>query len=161
MDKYTWEDIGSSFLPGELTASFLFGQLEKADEIQAERLSAWRTYDAALAPYGARGLRTPVIPADCAPNGHIYYILMPDAAAQRELIARMGEDEIVTPFHYIPLHSTTAGRQFGRAPFAMPHTDETSARLVRLPLYPKVQAEIGHIIGQPSSTTSSNSSRGA
>jgi dTDP-4-amino-4,6-dideoxygalactose transaminase len=148
VDKYTWEDIGSSFLPGELTASFLFGQLEKASDIQAERLEAWRTYDGALAPYRARGLRTPVIPADCAPNGHIFYVLMPDAAAQRELISRMAEDGIVTPFHYIPLHSTTAGRRFGRTPFAMPHTDDTSERLVRLPLYPRVRAEISYIISR-------------
>lgn len=146
VDKYTWEDIGSSFLPGELTASFLFGQLEKADSIQSERLSAWRTYDAALSPYRAKGLGTPIIPNECSTNGHIYYILMPDPASQRDLIARMRADGITTPFHYIPLHSTTAGKRFGRTPIELPITNDRSARLVRLPLYPKVQAEIGQII---------------
>ncbi|MBA4791868.1 MAG: dTDP-4-amino-4,6-dideoxygalactose transaminase [Rhizobiales bacterium] len=150
VDKYTWQDIGSSFLPGELIASFLYGQLVMAEEIQAERLAAWRRYDDALAPFAARGLGTPVIPDYCTANGHIYYLLMPSPAAQKDLIARMAGDGIVTPFHYVPLHSTVAGARFGRAPFPMPVTDDISARLVRLPLYPKVGQEIDAIIDRVS-----------
>lgn len=146
VDKYTWQDIGSSFLPGELIASFLFGQLVKADEIQAERMAAWRRYDAALSSFRRRGLGTPSIPSHCTANGHIYYVIMPNPVAQHDLIARMAADGIGTPFHYIPLHSTTAGMRFGRAPHPLPITDAISARLVRLPLYPKVGLEIDQII---------------
>lgn len=146
VDKYTWQDIGSSFLPGELVASFLYGQLVKADEILADRLAAWRRYDEALASFRGRGLGTPHIPAHVTANGHIYYVLMPDPKGQQELIARMAADGIVTPFHYIPLHSTEAGRRFGRAPHPLPVTDTTSARLVRLPLYPKVGLEMDFIL---------------
>lgn len=146
VDKYTWQDIGSSFLPGELVASFLYGQLAKAGEIQADRMAAWRRYDAALSPYASRGLGTPVVPAHCTANGHIYYVLMPSPASQQDLIGRMAADGIVTPFHYVPLHSTVAGMRFGRTPNPVPVTDDMSARLVRLPLYPKVGLEIDRII---------------
>lgn len=146
VDKYTWQDIGSSFLPGELIASFLYGQLVKADEIQAERVNAWRRYDAAISPFRRRGLGTPIIPPHCTSNGHIYYVLMPNPASQADLIARMSADGIGTPFHYIPLHSTTAGLRFGRTPHPLPVTDDISSRLVRLPLYPKVGLEIDEII---------------
>ena len=148
VDKYTWQDIGSSFLPGELVASFLYGQLEKAALIQAERLEAWRRYDAALSPLRRRGLGTPSVPAHCEANGHTYYILLPAPALQQVLISRMAADGINTPFHYIPLHSTAAGERFGRTQGEMTVTNDISARLVRLPLYPKVGEDLDQIIGR-------------
>ena len=114
VDKYTWVDLGSSFLPSELVAAFLFGQLEQIHAIQTDRIASWKAYDIALRPFHNRGLRTPVIPSNCESNGHLYYVLMPTADLRRELIARMKADGISTPFHYVPLHSAPAGLRFGR-----------------------------------------------
>jgi len=138
VDKYTWVDIGSSFLPGELIASFLFAQLEQTARIMADRMSTWRAYDEALRPYHNRGLRTPVIPPDCGHNAHMYYILLPTSEMRQRLIALMKADGINTPFHYVPLHSSPAGRRFGRAHGELTLTDDLSARLVRLPLFPGI-----------------------
>jgi dTDP-4-amino-4,6-dideoxygalactose transaminase len=138
IDKYTWVDIGSSFLPGELVAAFLFGQLEEIESIQNDRLASWNIYEAALRPFRTRGLGTPVLPPTCEANGHLYYIIMPSPDLRQELIARMRADGIDTPFHYVPLHSAPAGARFGRTASPMPHTDDLSARLVRLPLYPRM-----------------------
>ena len=124
VDKYTWVDLGSSFLPGELVASFLFGQFEMSAEIKADRLATWRAYDDALQPFRDRGLRTPVVPNTCSHNGHLYYVLLPSLQQRTELIARMKADDIGTPFHYVPLHSSPAGRKFGRTPGPMPNTDD-------------------------------------
>ncbi len=114
VDKYTWVDIGSSFLPGELVASFLFGQLERIHEILDDRIASWDAYDLALRAFRGRGLGTPSIPLHCEHNGHLYYILMPSLDLRDELIARMRGDGIITPFHYVPLHSAPAGKRFGR-----------------------------------------------
>src|SRR5262249_36877804 len=138
VDKYTWVDLGSSFLPGELVAAFLFGQLEQIAPIQRDRIANWRAYDTALRPFHNRGLRTPKIPPDCEDNGHLYYILMPSLELRQELIARMRADGINTPFHYVPLHSAPAGVRLGRTSGELVHTDDLSARLVRLPLYPQM-----------------------
>jgi dTDP-4-amino-4,6-dideoxygalactose transaminase len=139
VDKYTWVDHGSSFLPGELVASFLFGQFEVSAEIRADRLATWRAYDDALQPFRDRGLRTPVVPNTCTHNGHLYYVLLPSLEQRSELIARMKADDIGTPFHYVPLHSSPAGLRFARTPGPMPNTDVTSTTLVRLPLFPKIE----------------------
>ena len=138
VDKYTWVDIGSSFLPGELVAAFLYGQLEQIDAIQSDRMATWRLYDAALRPFRDRGLRTPHIPQDCDFNAHLYYILMPSLALRQELIARMKADGITTPFHYVPLHSAPAGLRLARTSGDLPHTEDLSSRLVRLPLFPRM-----------------------
>ena len=143
-DKYTWVDIGSSFLPGELVAAFLLAQLESEALISNDRLRAWMAYDDAMRPFKARGLGTPTIPDDCLHNAHLYYIVLPDARTQREFIARMQAAGVQTPFHYVPLHDSPAGKQKARASGALPVTEDISTRLVRLPLYP----QMGHAIDQ-------------
>ena len=138
VDKYTWVDEGSSFLPGELIASFLYGQLEKASEIYADRMATWQAYDAALRSFHNRGIRTPFVPETCSHNAHLYYVVMPTLEQRGELITRLKEDGINSPFHYVPLHSSPAGRKFGKTSGDLLHTDHLSARLLRLPLFPKM-----------------------
>jgi dTDP-4-amino-4,6-dideoxygalactose transaminase len=146
VDKYTWVDIGSSFLPGELIASFLYGQLEQMDAIYRDRLATWQAYEAALGPYRARGLGTPTIPAHCTHNAHLYYILMPSLELRQELIARMKQDGINTPFHYVPLHSSPAGKRLARTSGPMRHTEDLSLRLVRLPLFPRIGNDVNRAV---------------
>jgi len=146
VDKYTWVDIGSSFLPGELIASFLYGQLEEMEAIYRDRLNTWQTYDAALAPYRAHGVGTPTIPAHCTHNAHLYYILMPSLELRQELIARMREDGIITPFHYVPLHASPAGQRLARVSGPIQHTEDLSARLLRLPLFPQIGSSLYRVI---------------
>jgi dTDP-4-amino-4,6-dideoxygalactose transaminase len=146
VDKYTWVDIGSSFLPGELVAAFLYGQLEHAAAIQMERMDNWRRYDGALRAYHNRGVGLPDIPGHCAHNAHLYYVLMPDLALRQQLIARLRADGINAPFHYVPLHSSPAGRKYGRAAGDLPVTDDIGERLVRLPLYPRMGAAVDRVI---------------
>jgi dTDP-4-amino-4,6-dideoxygalactose transaminase len=138
IDTYTWVDLGSSFLPSELVAAFLFGQLEQIEAIQRDRTATWLSYDTALRQFHNRGLRTPVVPSTCEANCHLYYILMPNLELRDRLIARMKVDGIVVPFHYVPLHSAPAGLRFGRPSGQLVHTEDLSARLVRLPLYPQM-----------------------
>jgi dTDP-4-amino-4,6-dideoxygalactose transaminase len=137
-DIYTWVDVGSSFLAGELVASFLYGQFERSDAIKADRLATWLAYDDALRPFKGRGLRTPVVPNVCSHNAHLYYVLLPSPEQRAELIARMKGDGVATPFHFVPLHSSPAGRKFARTPGPMPHTDSAGTTLVRLPLFSKI-----------------------
>jgi dTDP-4-amino-4,6-dideoxygalactose transaminase len=146
VDKYTWVDIGSSYLPSELVAAFLFAQLESAHLILKDRIRAWTTYDTAMRPFRARGLGTPSIPEDCLHNGHLYYIIMPDARTQQEFIARMRTAGVLTPFHYVPLHNSPAGQQKARTSGALTVTEDISARLVRLPLYPRMGGAIDQVI---------------
>jgi dTDP-4-amino-4,6-dideoxygalactose transaminase len=138
IDKYTWVDVGSSFLPGELVAAFLFGQLEQIEAIQKDRMESWSAYDLALRAFHARGLRTPIVPPACEANFHLYYVLLPNPDLRQELITRMKADGISTPFHYVPLHSSPAGLRFARTSGSLRHTEDLSARLVRLPLYPRM-----------------------
>ena len=138
VDKYTWVDIGSSFLPGELVAAFLYGQIEQMDAIYRDRLTTWQFYDSALSPYRMRGIGTPTIPAHCSHNAHLYYILMPTSELRDQLIARMRAEGIQTPFHYVPLHSSPAGLRFARTSGPLVHTNDVSERLVRLPLFPRM-----------------------
>ncbi|MDC7787413.1 dTDP-4-amino-4,6-dideoxygalactose transaminase [Rhodoplanes sp. TEM] len=136
VDKYTWVDIGSSFLPGELVAAYLYGQIELADAINARRRAVWHLYHEALEEL-ERGalLRRPVVPAHCDHNGHMYYVLLPTPDARRSFIAAMAKQGIGTPFHYVPLHGSPAGRRLGRVSGPMRVTDDLAARLVRLPLF--------------------------
>jgi dTDP-4-amino-4,6-dideoxygalactose transaminase len=138
VDKYTWVDLGSSFLPSELVAAFLFGQLERIDAVQKDRFATWNIYDTALKPFHNRGARTPMFPADCQHNAHMYYVIMPSLELRQELMHRMKADGIMTPFHYVPLHSAPAGLRLARTSGLMTQTDAVSSRLVRLPLYPQM-----------------------
>jgi dTDP-4-amino-4,6-dideoxygalactose transaminase len=147
IDKYTWIDVGSSFLPSELIAAFLWAQLEQADDILAQRLRAWHVYHEALAPLEARGLlRRPCIPEHCRHNAHLYYLLLDDLEARGRFMEHLKRQAIATVFHYVPLHSAPAGRRYGRAAGPMPVTDRTSDRLVRLPLWMGIDPFLPQII---------------
>ena len=137
VDKYTWVDIGSSFLPSEVIGAFLWAQLERAGEINARRVGLCATYREELAALEAGGLlRLPQAPpAGVTGNGHMFYVLLPDPAARARLIAHLKSLGIHSVFHYVPLHSSPAGRKFGRAAGPMTVTDDISGRLLRLPLY--------------------------
>jgi dTDP-4-amino-4,6-dideoxygalactose transaminase len=136
VDKYTWQNVGSSFLPSEITAAFLWAQLEQAERITAERLAIWRRYHEMLAPLEQRGvLRRPVIPPDCQHNGHIYYILLETAEDRAHVLAELNRNGINAVFHYVPLHSSPAGMRFGRASGELALTTSQSERLVRLPVW--------------------------
>jgi dTDP-4-amino-4,6-dideoxygalactose transaminase len=136
VDKYSWVDLGSSFLPGELVAAFLAAQLEEEDRIRATRLALWQQYDQAFRPLAEKGrIGVPFIPAHATTNGHIYYLLLRDLEDRTAFIAHMKAEEITTPFHYVPLHSAEAGRRFGRASGPMTVTDNIADRLVRLPSF--------------------------
>ena len=140
--RYSWVDVGSSFLPSEVTAAFLNAQLAAADDITERRKRAWRRYRRAFAGLEADGLlRCPTVPAHCEANGHIFYIMAPDRKERerwlRELEAR-GVDAFI---HYVPLHDAPAGRRFGRTVGAMPVTNDTADRLIRLPMYADLDEE--------------------
>jgi dTDP-4-amino-4,6-dideoxygalactose transaminase len=135
VDKYTWMDIGSSFLPGELTAAFLWAQLEEAERITARRMELWNRYRDASTTLVAMGLRGPVVPAECGHNAHLFYLLLPLPAHRNEVLADLNARGVNAVFHYVPLHSSPAGQRYGRASGAMSVTDDVSARLIRLPLW--------------------------
>ena len=142
VDKYTWVDLGSSFLPSELNAAYLFGQLSKADEINENRLKSWNFYYEKLYPlYEQRKIQIPFIPKDCVHNAHMFYIKTSDITERDALIRYMKEHEIETVFHYIPLHSAKAGLRFGRFNGDDVYTTKESERLLRLPLYYGLQSE--------------------
>jgi dTDP-4-amino-4,6-dideoxygalactose transaminase len=136
-DKYTWLDVGSSFLPSELTAAFLMAQLEKANEITVARQRIWTFYHDKFARLG-REVNLPAPPSDCVINGHIYYLVLPDRRRRDAFIKGMQTQGIMTPFHYVPLHSSPGGQRFGYAPGKLPHTDAAGDGLVRLPLFPSM-----------------------
>jgi dTDP-4-amino-4,6-dideoxygalactose transaminase len=136
VDKYTWQDIGSSFLPNEITAAFLWAQFEEAQRITSERIAAWRRYHAMLEPFEQRGLlRRPVVPADCQHNGHMYYILLAPWIDRRRVLDGLKQNGIGAVFHYVPLHSSPAGMRYGRAHGDLAWTTSLSQRLVRLPMW--------------------------
>ena len=136
VDKYTWVDIGSSYLPGEIVAAFLAAQMDEAARITADRLSIWDRYHDAFATLEAsERLRRPVIPAHCRHNAHMYYLLLGDLEARTQFIAMLKAAGIHSVFHYVPLHDSPAGRRFGRVVGDLAVTDDASRRLVRLPLW--------------------------
>ena len=136
VDKYTWQDVGSSFLPSEIIAAFLWAQFEEAEKITAGRLALWQRYHEMLAPLEAQGvLRRPVVPADCQHNGHLYYILLAPGIDRDRVLAELKASAIHAVFHYVPLHSSPAGLRFGRAHGDLALTTGLSQRLVRLPMW--------------------------
>jgi dTDP-4-amino-4,6-dideoxygalactose transaminase len=147
VDKYTWVDLGSSFLPGEISAGFLRAQMEEAWAITRRRLAIWDTYHAAFAQAEADGrCRRPVVPGDCRHNAHLYYLLLPADADRGRFIAALAAAGIGAIFHYVPLHSSPGGRRFGRVDGELPVTDRAAASLVRLPLFLGVEDHIGRIV---------------
>src|SRR5688572_4057126 len=136
VDKYSWVDIGSSYLPGEIIAAFLWAQLEEAEAITARRVELWRRYHARLEPCERAGrIRRPVIPPGCEHNAHLYYVLLPDRARRDRLIERLRSRGIAALFHYVPLHSSFAGRRYARVSGTMTHTERAGDCLLRLPLW--------------------------
>jgi dTDP-4-amino-4,6-dideoxygalactose transaminase len=136
VDKYSWVDLGSSFGLGELSAAFLWGQLEHADEVTRGRRRAWEIYHERFEPLEQRGLlRRPIVPPHVQHNAHLYYVLVDDLAARTTLIEELDRRRVHAVFHYVPLHLAPAGLRLGRAHGALPETVKASDRLVRLPLW--------------------------
>lgn len=146
VDKYTWVDVGSSYLPSELVAAFLAAQLEDGARINARRMQAWTSYYEWAASHEAAGrVRRPVIPADCGHNAHMFYLLLPTQRCRSGFIAAMKKSGINTVFHYVPLHSAPAGRRFGRTYGDMTVTDSVADCLVRMPLWVGIKEHLPRI----------------
>jgi len=136
VDKYTWVDIGSSYLLSELDAAYLWAQLEKADEINNRRIFMWELYNGALAQLAESGqIETPYIPGHCKQNGHMFYIKVKDIDTRTKLIGYLKQNGIMAIFHYIPLHSSPAGKKYGRFNGKDVNTTKESERILRLPMY--------------------------
>ena len=147
VDKYTWVDVGSSFLPGEITAAFLAAQMDAAEEITARRLAIWDRYHAWALRHEQAGLfQRPVVPADCVHNAHMYYLLLPSLEMRTRFIERLKQKNVQAVFHYIPLHSSPTGTTRGRCGSAMAVTDDVSARLVRLPLWVGLESHLDEVL---------------
>lgn len=136
VDKYSWQEVGSSFLPGELVAAFLWAQLEEVDRITQTRLTAWQRYHNLLEPLEARGLlRRPIVPSSCQHNAHMYYVLLSHDIDRNHALAELRRNGISSVSHYVPLHSSPAGRRYGRMHGDLSVTDRQAARLIRLPMW--------------------------
>lgn len=136
VDKYTWVDVGSSFLPSEITAAILNVQLQHGEEITHRRLSIWQRYHEAFSELEMEGLlRRPVVPQHCKHNAHMYPVLLPDSQSQDRFLAGLRERGVDAVFHYVPLHSSPAGKRLGKVSGDLPVTADVFSRLVRLPLW--------------------------
>jgi len=159
VDKYTWTDLGSSYAISDLAAAFLLPQLQESGSITRERGRLWNAYHKAFAGAEAQGLvRRPIVPPEAEHNAHMYYLLLPSQRERDRLIRELAERDINAVFHYVPLHSSPAGRRYGRVHGTLAVTEEMSARLVRLPLWSgmeqatleRVVAAVGEILGAAS-----------
>lgn len=147
VDKYTWQSLGSSYLPSDLLASFLLAQIESREAIQQSRARIWRTYHRDLADWAkSLNVTQPTSAAHCESSHHLYYLLMPTEASRDALIAHLKARGILAVFHYLPLHLSPMGRRFGGQPGDCPVTEDISGRLLRLPFYndldPATQSEV-------------------
>jgi len=141
-DKYTWVDIGSSFLPGELVGAFLYAQLEEAEKIISARCRTFNLYHTLLLPLERKGLvRLPFIGSDCSCNGHLFYIITGGIEERSRLIEHLKRNDVLAVFHYVPLHSSPAGQRYGRVSGDMHVTDDLSKKILRLPLYYELTEE--------------------
>ena len=136
IDRYTWVDVGSSYLPSDILAAYLLGQLEERERIQAQRRNAWNTYAAGLRDWARRNeVRLPTVPGYCEQSYHMFFLLMPHLEVRTRFIAHLRERGIYTVFHYLPLHLSDMGRGFGGRVGDCPVTEQVSDQLVRLPLH--------------------------
>jgi dTDP-4-amino-4,6-dideoxygalactose transaminase len=136
VDKYTWVEYGSSYLPSDMLAAYLWAQLQEADRINDNRLATWNAYNEAFSPLAAEGkLVLPTIPEECAHNAHMYYVKLKDLRQRTDFINYLRDRGISSVFHYVPLHSSPAGRRFGRFCGEDVYTTAESDRLTRLPMY--------------------------
>ena len=142
VDKYTWMDMGSSFLPGEIVAALLLAQLEQADELTGKRLALWGAYEAALEPLARRGLaRLARVPKACGHNGHIFWLLYERSADREKAQAALRQAGLASTTHYVPLHTSPAGKRFGHAHGDLPVTEKAGECLLRLPIYAHMPPE--------------------
>ena len=142
IDKYTWVNFGSSYLPSDMNAAYLYAQLEMAEEIAADRMASWNRYYEALTPLAEAGkIELPYVPADCEHNAHMFYIKTADLEERTRLITFLKENDILAVFHYIPLHTAPAGQKYGRFHGEDKYTTAESERLLRLPMYYGLKAE--------------------
>ncbi len=149
VDKYTWVDIGSSYLPGEIVAAFLFAQMEEADAITKRRLDIWANYHQWFASVEESGkVRRPTLPRGCTHNAHMYYLLLPSLAHRTATMERLKDKGINTVFHYVPLHSSPRGRSIGRAAGDMVNTNAAGECLMRLPLWLGLEEHQTEVITQ-------------
>jgi dTDP-4-amino-4,6-dideoxygalactose transaminase len=147
LDKYTWVDLGSSYLPGEIIAAFLWAQMEEADSITARRLAIWERYHTALASLEQTGrVRRPLIPKGCVHNAHMYYLLLNDLDARTSFIDVMRAQGVNCVFHYVPLHDSPYGQKVARTQGELVVTNELADRLVRLPLWVGLEEQQGWVI---------------
>ena len=136
VDKYTWVDIGSSYLPSDLLAAFLRAQLEHRDQIQSRRREIWDTYSRELAPWAdANGVRLPIVPPECEQTYHMFYVIMPSIESRQALISHLAASGILAVFHYLPLHLSPMGLRFGGRQGDFPVTEDLSDRLLRFPFF--------------------------
>jgi len=147
VDKYSWVDIGSSYLPSDLIAAYLWAQMEDAEDITARRLHLWNTYHEALEPLEDQGLlKRPVIPESCGHNAHMYYILLPSLERRARLIEHLKSKGIHAVFHYVPLHDSVMGRRVCRAADDLSRTTQLAQRLLRLPFWLGMEAVQGEVV---------------
>jgi dTDP-4-amino-4,6-dideoxygalactose transaminase len=152
VDKYTWADIGSSYLPGEITAAILWAQLQEATRITQKRIDSWHRYHELLAPLEKAGkIRRPIVPEGCEHNAHMYYILLDSFKKRKQKLKKLEREGVNAVFHYVPLHSSPAGKKYGRFAGKLPHTRDISERILRLPLFmgltPRQQFAIAELLG--------------
>jgi dTDP-4-amino-4,6-dideoxygalactose transaminase len=142
VDKYTWVDIGSSYLPSDILAAFLYAQLEERDAIQKKRELVWQRYREGLGSWAnTQGVTIPYVPEHCDQSFHLFYLLLPNEDKRNEFIAYMGQNQMGAVFHYLPLHISPMGQHFDGRPGDCPVTEDVSGRLVRLPFYTELSAE--------------------
>ncbi len=149
VDKYTWVDIGSSYLPSDILAAFLYGQLEARAQIQRKRRRVWEYYSSHFRDWIVDyDIRLPVVPAHCEQPYHMFYLLMPSLETRQALIAHLKRRGILSVFHYLPLHLSDVGRRFGGKPGDCPVTEDLSDRLLRLPFYNNLtESDQAHVVG--------------
>jgi dTDP-4-amino-4,6-dideoxygalactose transaminase len=150
VDKYTWVDVGSSYVPSEICSAFLYAQLEMVDEITEVRRRHYEFYRQELEPLQDEGLlRLPHIPPDCRGNYHLFYVILPNQAVRDALMSHLQSRKILAVFHYVPLHSSPMGAVYGCEPGDLPVTEDMSRRLLRLPLYHEITtAEQARVVDQ-------------
>lgn len=149
VDKYTWQDIGSSYLPSDILAALLYAQMERYDEIMRKRMTVWNTYQTMLSGLKSSGdINIPFIPSNVTHNAHLYNVLLPTAQKRLEMIDKMKKSEIMTYICYIPLHSSPMGKSFGYTAEMLPITEDHASRLLRLPLSAEITADQAEFIAK-------------
>lgn len=149
VDKYTWVDVGSSYLPGEVIAAFLWAQFEDAENITRQRLASWQSYHTLLEPLERQKmLKRPVVPQHCQHNAHMYYIVLPANIAREPVLAALKKNGVTAIFHYVPLHSSPAGLRYGRVNGSLKTTDTMAQQLIRLPLWMGIPREVQESVAE-------------